>query len=421
MPCGPSSVARLCAIASSDALAILYGPIVRCENRTTIELTMTTEPDVAASAGTNNRVIRSAETTLLLNPACTASRSTLQRSAMGGMTSALCTRASTLPNSSTAAVASRSASAATVMSVGTTRARRPSSLMSAATSSSRAAVRAASTTSAPAAAPRTAIWRPRSGPTPETTSTLSWRYISPAPCALAHHPDRNCGLPSGDARPVLGRRDPGLLIVRQPVREAGERNDLGLRAVSGGEIPGQPLPPDLDVAASTSGQLKPVGDARVLLADHEPQLAVHVGTALIGGEARLVIDVVERDVPHAAELNALVRGDVLARRGHRHDHRLVRAEVEVPDRRELRRQPARCPPRRRDGVHRLLQVEPLGERQECSQPRQQQLARDVVALGQQRRVRRWRCEPDLVRALDPQRAAALAFPVAVHLADDEHR
>ena len=212
MPRGPSSVARLCAIASIAALATLYGPMVRWENRTTIEFTITTEPPEAASAGMNRRVIRRAEITLLLKPACTASRSAAPRSAMGGITSALCTSASTLPNSPTAAAASRSASASIVMSVGTTSARRPSSLISAATSSSRDAVLAASTTSAPAAAPRTAICRPRSGPTPDTTSTLSCRYISGLPCCCAGpwSPARSLSPASGSRpRPAAPLSGPG--------------------------------------------------------------------------------------------------------------------------------------------------------------------------------------------------------------------
>ncbi len=56
IPCGPSSLASDWAIASSAALVALYGPIVRCENLTTIELIMVTDPALAASAGVNSRV-----------------------------------------------------------------------------------------------------------------------------------------------------------------------------------------------------------------------------------------------------------------------------------------------------------------------------------------------------------------------------
>ena len=68
MPCGPSSVARLWASASSAALAILYGADA-CAGRwrSTIELIITTDPRLAASAGVNSRVSRSAATTLVSN------------------------------------------------------------------------------------------------------------------------------------------------------------------------------------------------------------------------------------------------------------------------------------------------------------------------------------------------------------------
>ena len=89
MPRGPSSVARLCAMASSAALASLYGPIRRWEKRTTIELTITTEPRLAASASVNSRVSRSAATTFASKLSRTASRSTEVRSLSGGMASAL--------------------------------------------------------------------------------------------------------------------------------------------------------------------------------------------------------------------------------------------------------------------------------------------------------------------------------------------
>ena len=90
MPCGPSSVARLCAIASSAALVSLYGPIVRCENRTTIELIMTTAPLLSARAGVNSRVSRSAATTLASKLALHARPGRPRRSSLiGGIASAL--------------------------------------------------------------------------------------------------------------------------------------------------------------------------------------------------------------------------------------------------------------------------------------------------------------------------------------------
>ena len=51
IPRGPSSVARLCAIASRAALVSLYGPMVRCEKRTTMELIITTEPALPPGPG----------------------------------------------------------------------------------------------------------------------------------------------------------------------------------------------------------------------------------------------------------------------------------------------------------------------------------------------------------------------------------
>src|SRR6202035_2373220 len=68
-----------------------------------MELIITTEPALAASAGMNSRVSRSAETTLASNPAWMASRPTEARSAMGGMARALYTSASTRPKASSGA------------------------------------------------------------------------------------------------------------------------------------------------------------------------------------------------------------------------------------------------------------------------------------------------------------------------------
>ena len=99
-PRGPSSVARDCAIASSAALTSLYGPIVRWENRTTMELTNTAAPPDSSSRGVNSRVSRSAATTLASKPAPRASRLTTPSSLIGGIASALYTSASTRPNAS---------------------------------------------------------------------------------------------------------------------------------------------------------------------------------------------------------------------------------------------------------------------------------------------------------------------------------
>src|SRR5207302_1721832 len=93
-------VASDCAIASSAALTSLYGPIVRWENRTTMELTNTAAPPDSSSRGVNSRVSRSAATTLASKPAPRASRLTTPSSLIGGIASALYTSASTRPKAS---------------------------------------------------------------------------------------------------------------------------------------------------------------------------------------------------------------------------------------------------------------------------------------------------------------------------------
>src|SRR5579859_4845226 len=431
MPRGPNSVARLCAMASSAALVSLYGPIRRWENRTTIELTSTTEPRLAASTSVNSRISRNAVTTFASKPSRTASRSTAVRSLIGGMASALYTSASTLPNPSTATSATYPAAPASVRSIGTTTARRPSALTSLATSSSRDAVRAASTTSAPSRALARAIDRPNPDPTPAITTTLSRSIISPDTLSAsrrapsAEHPFRHRGLARRDPRPPLLRRHPRLFVVRQPPGQVGARHHLDLRPVRGRELAGQPLPADLHVAAAVPGPLQPVDQARVPLADHEPDHPVRVDPGLVGGQAGLVVDVVERHVPPAAQLDALVRRHsrgVPARGGHGHDHRLVVVQVVVPGRGVLSGQPARRRPRRRHRVDRLVQVEPLGEGQERPQPGQQELARHRVPLGHRVRIGgdgRRAARP--VGPADGDRAAAFGRPVAVYLADQQHR
>src|SRR5215467_4340328 len=265
MPCGPSSVASDCATASSAALVALYGPIVRCENLTTIELTMVTDPAVAASASANRRVSRSAPSTFTSKAALTASRSTLDRSLIGGIASALCTSASTRPNSARAASRSRSAAAGSATSV-----------------------RAASTTSAPCSALRTAIERPSPGPIPATTMTLCCSSIR-APCRSSQHPPGDGGLAGGDPPGVLIGRDRRLRGEWQPLVKIGEFDHFGSRAVRWRQLPREALPAELDVAAAVPCALQPVHDARVALADHEPQHPVRIGPGLVGSEAGLVI------------------------------------------------------------------------------------------------------------------------------------
>ncbi len=78
----------------------LYGPIVRWENRTTMELTITNEPWLSVSSGVNSLVSRSAATTFASKAGPRASRPTTPSSLIGGIASALYTSASTRPNAS---------------------------------------------------------------------------------------------------------------------------------------------------------------------------------------------------------------------------------------------------------------------------------------------------------------------------------
>ena len=137
-----------------------------------------------------------------------------------------------------------------------------------------------------------------------------------------------------------------------------------------------------------------------------------------------MVDVVQRDVPHAAELDALVGRGGRAGRGHGHDHRLVLGQVEVAGRGELGGQATRRGPGRGHRVDRFGQVEPLGEGEERPQPGQQDLAGHGIALGQRRGVRRRRRPAGFgvpVLPPDADRAPAFGAPVAVHLADQQHR
>src|SRR5215467_12763305 len=420
MPCGPSSVASDCATASSAALVALYGPIVRCENLTTIELTMVTDPAVAASASANRRVSRSAPSTFTSKAALTASRSTLDRSLIGGIASALCTRASTRPNSARAASRSRSAAAGSAMSVGTASAFLPTAVISLATPASRDSVRAASTTSAPCSALRTAIERPSPGPIPATTMTLCCSSIR-APCRSSQHPPGDGGLAGGDPPGVLIGRDRRLRGEWQPLVKIGEFDHFGARAVRPSQVPREALPAELNVAAAVPGALQPVRDPRVALADHEPEHPVRIGPGLVGGEAGLVVDVVERDVPPAAELDPLVGSDRLGRGGDSHDHGLGVVEVVVPDRGELGAQPAGGGPRLGQRVGGQVEIEPPGKGEERLQPRDEDLARHAVPLGERARVRSGRRRAGGVSPADRDDSALLAGPVAVDLADDQHR
>src|SRR6266852_2129439 len=322
-----------------------------------MELIIVTEPALAASAGVNQRFIRSAPSTLTSKAELIASRSTTDRSLIGGIASALCTSASARPNSARVASLSRSAAAGSEMSVGTARARRPSAVTSLATSSRRDSVRASRTTSAPCSALLIAIDRPSPGPIPETMTTLSCSSIWCSPLQLirlskcqpgspfsAQHPPGDRGLTRRDPLCVLAVRAPRLMVERQAPLNLGDVDDFGLRSVLGQQVTGKALPPKLDIASAVPRALKPVSDAWVTLADDEPEPAVRIRPGLIRGEAGLVVDVVERDIPAAAELDPLIGGDVPAGGRHGHDHGLVVVQVIVPDRGELGGQPARRRP-----------------------------------------------------------------------------
>ena len=93
---------------------------------------------------------------------------------IGGIANALLIRQSTLPNSSSARSTSRVRESSSVMSVGTTSARRPWPRTTSAIFSRRFSVRLTSTRSAPILAASSPSARPRPGPTPESTITLSF-------------------------------------------------------------------------------------------------------------------------------------------------------------------------------------------------------------------------------------------------------
>ena len=111
----------------------------------------------------------------------------------------------------------------------------------------------------------------------------------------------------------------------------------------------------------------------------------------------LVVDVVQRDVPQAAELEAEVRR---VGHGQRDDQRLVRRQVEVADRRVLGGQPARRQARRDHRVHRQGVVEPLRELQPRLDALHKLLTGDGVTLFDQLAGQRRRCGARRVGARD---------------------
>ncbi len=136
---------------------------------------MITEPCEAASASANRAERRSGAKTLVSFAARRSSTLIWVIGSIGGMPKALLIRQSTLPNSPTARSTSATRESSSVMSVGTTSARRPCERTTSAIFSSRRSVRLTSTRSAPILAASSPSDRPRPGPTPERTTTLSLR------------------------------------------------------------------------------------------------------------------------------------------------------------------------------------------------------------------------------------------------------
>jgi hypothetical protein len=73
--------------------------------------------------------------------------------------------------------------------------------------------------------------------------------------------------------------------------------------------------------------LHPVGDARVAVGDHDADLAVRIRLGLSAVQRRLVVDVVQRDVPEAAQLETEVRRVAHRQRDHQ---RLVGSRSNCP-------------------------------------------------------------------------------------------
>ena len=192
--------------------------------------------------------------------------SLVSRAARGMAPPALLTRMSRRPNSSTAPATSRSSSASTVTSVGTTRARRPRARTSPATSSRSDSVRAASTTSAPASASPSAIpaTDPQTGtgddgdPTPDVEPVEDQR---PAP-AVSVWPVPGTSVRLGrllmwsgpPGRRLLGVAVPGILPSgRNRVGRAGQVHPGVPRSSASGR-PGPARGPPPCRGAGSSGE-----------------------------------------------------------------------------------------------------------------------------------------------------------------------
>ena len=372
---------------------------------------MITDPfGEAASASANSAESRSGANTLVSLASRRLWRSSVVSGSIGGIPNALLIRQSTRPNSASAVSTSRVRASSSVMSVGTTSARRPCDRTTSAIFSSRRSVRETSTRSAPILAASSPSERPRPGPTPDRTTTLSasrgtvtTASFGPRSAAARRSARRT---PRGSTGEKCGSRSGtsarATFSTVGPSSGPRSRSSRCQRSMIGPVVP---------------GGLQPVGDAGFALGDHVAQHPVGIDDRLRLGERGLVGLVVGRGVPVRPDLDRLV-GTVGALR-HRHHQRLVVGQLVVPDRRPLRLQAAGRGPRRGQRVHRLLVLEEVREREPGLDRADQQLARDLVLLRQSVPTGRRGRDAEGVGALDPEPAGLLGRPVVEDLADDQ--
>ena len=134
-----------------------------------------TDPFDAESASAKSAERRSGAKTLVSFAARRASTGMAVIGSIGGMPNALLIRQSTRPKCSSDFSTSATRCASSVMSVGTTSARRPYPSTTSAIFSRRRSVRLTSTRSAPIRAASAPSARPSPGPTPDRTTTLPAR------------------------------------------------------------------------------------------------------------------------------------------------------------------------------------------------------------------------------------------------------
>ena len=190
-----------------------------------------------------------------------------------------------------------------------------------ATSSRRSAVRAASTRSAPASAHRRASVVPSAGPDTADDDDLVLQQSGHLYPSILFG---DLSLPHRDSRAPVLFGDLVALVVRQRRGHLVDVDQLDRRAVGLGELARHPLPAELQESLAVAEGLDPVRHAGVLVGDHDADLAVRIRLGLSAVQRGLVVDVVQRDVPQAAELEAEV-GRVGDRQ--RDDQRLVVARV----------------------------------------------------------------------------------------------